>query len=70
MSDITRILNERAGERLVERQADWEDEASKAALAGNPRRAGYLEYMSQQLPRLISECYARAHATHVPDSSA
>jgi hypothetical protein len=63
MVDVTRILNERAGERLVEKQADWEDEASQAALAGNPRRAGYLEYMSGQLPRLVQEAYARARGT-------
>lgn len=34
---------------MVER---WQDEASEAALSNNPRRAGYIEHMVVQVPRI------------------
>lgn len=61
--DVENALNRRTAEQVEEKQADWEDEAARAAIDGNPRRSHYLHIMATRLPRLVEDAYKRGLET-------
>ena len=57
--NVEEHLAHRQAERIRAMMDDWMDEASAAAVAGNPRRADYLEYMASRAPTLVREAEER-----------
>lgn len=49
------ILHHRHLERVAGPQEKWDEEATEATLAGNPRRSFYLGHMARRVPRLAAE---------------
>jgi hypothetical protein len=47
-------------ERINRYIEDLQDEASEAAVAGNPARAGYLEWIGSLFPEWVSKAEQRA----------
>lgn len=52
------VLREHHVRRVAALEDDWREEASQAALAGNPKRAAYIEWWCDRLHASIEQVYA------------